>query len=82
MEVCGITNTNIKSKLIQIWKSPHIFKFIHKQYPKNLAFLIVIILELFTRKVWRKLIFNILNCFCMFVNKHFANFTRKQLEKP
>ena len=51
MEVCGITNTNIKGKLMPIWKSPYIFKFIYKQYPKNFAFLIAIILELFTRKV-------------------------------
>ena len=36
---------------MQIWKSPYIFVFIEKQYPKNLSFLILWILELFARDV-------------------------------
>ena len=41
----------IKGTLMQIWKSLHMFVFILKQYPKNFAFWILEILELFTRKV-------------------------------
>ena len=37
---------------MQIWKSPYMFVFIQKQYPENFAFLILRILELFTRKVY------------------------------
>ena len=36
--------------LIQIRKFPYMFGFIWKQYPKNLAFLILRIIELFTRE--------------------------------
>ena len=36
---------------MQIWKSPYMFVFIKKQYPENFAFLILRILELFTREV-------------------------------
>ena len=54
-------NHHLKGTLMQIWKSPHIFKFILKPYPKNFAPLIVRILELFTRKV------------CILLKK-FANF--------
>ena len=41
----------VKGALMQIWKSLHILKFIQKYYPENVGFLIVTILELFTRKV-------------------------------
>ena len=44
---------------MQIWKSPYMFLFIWKYYPENIAFLILIILELYTRKVCE-----------MFVYKH------------
>ena len=40
-----------KGALIQIWKFPYMFKFILKQYPENLAFLALKIIELFTRKL-------------------------------
>ena len=36
---------------MQIWKSPCMFLLILKQYPENFAFLILRILELFTREV-------------------------------
>ena len=42
---------HIKGTLMQIWKSPYIFVFIYKRYPKNFAFLILAVFELFTRKV-------------------------------
>ena len=41
----------IKGTLMQIWKSLNIFVFISKQYPENFAFLILRVLELFTREV-------------------------------
>ena len=41
----------IKSTLKQIWKSPTVFVFIWKQYPENLAFLILRILNLFAWEV-------------------------------
>ena len=44
---------------MQIWKLPYRFAFIWKQYPENFAFLILGILELYTRKVCE-----------MFVYKH------------
>ena len=46
-------NKEIKVKGIpmQIWKSPYMFLLIQKYYPENFAFLILKILELFTRKV-------------------------------
>ena len=37
---------------MQIWKSPYIFMFIWKKYPKNFTFLIIGILKLYTRKVF------------------------------
>ena len=40
----------LKGTLIQIWKSPYMFVFIWKQYPGNLAFLILRILELLVRE--------------------------------
>ena len=43
-------NHPFKGTLMQIWKYPYIFMFI-KWYPENFAFLILSILELFTRKV-------------------------------
>ena len=49
---------------MQIWKSPYMFAFVLKCYPENLAFLIVRILELFTREV------------CIL---KFKNFKRKKL---
>ena len=51
----------IKGTLKQIWKSPIVFVLIWKQYPENLAFLILRILELFAFEV------------CKFLKK-FANF--------
>ena len=36
---------------MQIWKSPYMFVFISKQYPKNFAFLILRILELFAYEI-------------------------------
>ena len=36
---------------MQIWKSRYLFAFIQKQYAENLTFLILRILELFTREV-------------------------------
>ena len=42
----------IKGTLMQIWKLPNIFKFIKKLHSGNFAFLIVRILELFTRKIY------------------------------
>ena len=44
---------------MQIEKSPFMFVFLQKQYPENFAFLILGILELYTRKVCE-----------MFVYKH------------
>ena len=38
---------------MQIWKSLYVFVFIQKQYPENFAFLILTILELFARDVWK-----------------------------
>ena len=38
---------------MQIGKSPYMFVFVQKQYPENLAFLILRILELFTREVFK-----------------------------
>ena len=38
---------------MQIWKSPYMFVHIWKPYPKNFAFLILRILELFTREVYK-----------------------------
>ena len=40
---------SFKGTLMQIWKPPYMFVFIWKQYSKNSAFLILIILELFAR---------------------------------
>ena len=37
---------------MQILKSPYTFALIEKQYPENFAFLILGILELFTREIW------------------------------
>ena len=47
---------------MQIWKSPYMSLFIWKYYPENFGFLILKILELYTRKV-----------FGMFVCKHKNN---------
>ena len=41
----------VKGTPMQIWKSPYMFLLIQKYYPENFAFLILRILELFTRKV-------------------------------
>ena len=41
----------LKGTLMQIWKSPCMLVFIWKQYSENFVFLIVRILELFTREV-------------------------------
>ena len=40
-----------KGTWMQIWKSLNMFVFISKEYPENLAFLILRVLELFTREV-------------------------------
>ena len=37
---------------MQIWKSPYMIVVISKQLPESFAFLILRILELFTREVW------------------------------
>ena len=44
------SQNSFKGTLMQIWKPPYMFVFIWKQYPGNFAFLILRILELFTRK--------------------------------
>ena len=44
---------------MQIWNSPYMFVFIKKYYPTYFAFLILLILEIFTSKVCE-----------MFVYKH------------
>ena len=36
---------------MQIWKFQYMFVFIQKQYPENVAFLILKVLKLFTREV-------------------------------
>ena len=41
----GDGQINIKGTLMQIWKSPYMFVLIQKQYPENLAFLILRICE-------------------------------------
>ena len=38
---------------MQILKSPYTFVLIEKQYPENFTFLILRILELFTRGIWK-----------------------------
>ena len=38
---------------MQIRKPPHMFVFLWKQYPENFALLILRILELFAREVWK-----------------------------
>ena len=48
-----------KGALMQIWNFPYLFVFIWKYYPENFVFLILGILELYTRKVCE-----------MFVYKH------------
>ena len=40
---------------MQIWKSPHMFVFIWKQYPDNFTILILRFLELFARNVCKLL---------------------------
>ena len=45
------TEEILKGTLMQIWKSPNVLVFIWKQYPENFAFLILRIIELFTREV-------------------------------
>ena len=41
----------VKGTLMLIWKSSYMYMFIEKWYPENLPFLILRMLELFTRKV-------------------------------
>ena len=58
----------VKGTLMQIWKFPFMFESIYRSYLENLAFLILINLELFTRKVFvfskkSRLILNIFYCF-------------------
>ena len=42
---------------MQIWISPYMFVFILKYYPENFAFLLLGILELYTRKICEKFIY-------------------------
>ena len=44
-------NQVLKGTLMQIWKSLYVIVFIKKQYSENFAFLILRVLELFTREV-------------------------------
>ena len=71
----------IKGTLMQIWKSQCLLEFIWKYCTENFAFLILRIMELFTCKVCfllkNRVLFKVFYCFCMLVNKHFANFTGK-----
>ena len=68
----------LKDTLMQIGKSPYMFAFIQKQYPENLAFLVLTFLELFALEgkfvnfLTSRLIFNIFYCFWMFLNKLFT----------
>ena len=41
----------VKGTLMQNWKSHYMFVFMEKQYPENFIFLILRMLELFTREV-------------------------------
>ena len=61
-----------KGTLMQIWKSPYLFKFILKLITKQFLSYSPVKFSFFLKS---RLIFNILYYFCMFVNKHFANFT-------
>ena len=63
---------------------PYMFVSLWKQYLENFAFLILIILELFAREIYKflkKLIFNIFYCFWMFVNKFFTFLVCSYLKK-
>ena len=70
---------------MQIWKSPYMFVFILKQYAENFAFWILRIFELFTCEVCEflksRLIFNVLYCFWMFINKLFTYLTCSYLKR-
>ena len=44
---------NIKGTLMQIWKSHYMSVSTWKQYPENLAFLILKIIELSTREIFK-----------------------------
>ena len=48
-----VSAESLKDALMQIWKSPNMFVFLWKQYPENFAFLILRILKLFTREVYK-----------------------------
>ena len=52
---CPKRPKQLKSILMQIWKSPYVFLFIQNQYLENLSFLILRILELFARDVCKLL---------------------------
>ena len=78
----------IKGTLMQISRSSYVFVFIWKQYPENLAFLTLRILQLITREFRKfvnflkiRLIFNIFYCFWMFLNKTFPYLTWAYLKK-
>ena len=43
----------LKCTLMQIWKSPYMFVFIQKEYPENFTFLILRIINLFAREVYK-----------------------------
>ena len=69
---------------MQIWESPYMFVFIQKQYLENFTFLILRILELFTREICKflksRLIFNLFYRFWMFINKLFTYLTCASLK--
>ena len=74
LKIQRYTNANLKIPLF-VWI--HIYKY----YPENFVLLILRILELFTCKICIflkiRLLLKAFYCFCMFVIKHFANFTGK-----
>ena len=73
-------NNDFKGTLMQIWKFSYMFVFIQKEHTENFEFLILTILHWSLKFVFflkSKPLFNIFFCLCMFVNKHFGNFTTK-----
>ena len=48
---CTSSSFDIKGTLMQIWKSANMYLFIQNQCPESFAFLILRILELFTREI-------------------------------
>ena len=60
----------IKDTLMEIWKFCYMLGFIGKQYPENFVFLIL-----------SRVVFNIFDCFFMFVNKNFIYLACAYLKK-